>query len=428
MGTPAVGTARGRRLGDTATEARSSDRLEVVRAFRFRGDADSLLNALAEPAPLPPLPPAPRPEAAAPIPDAPGWSPLAVALPLFAVVWACFTVLGANVAAPPAADIAGLGQLLATGAAIVALVLTTLAVADAQISGRGPRPAVFAVVALGVAQGALAASLGSGAHHDMWGVAAWVFVFVGLAVPLAWVGGHFQCGIRRQRVEHTASLTASWIERARRQAHQTVESVHRHDVRSMLFLIDGAGRTLVDHSLSAEQRASFGEMLNEGVQRLGALMDVRAEEIQPFAVDDVARAVVHAERKAGRRVTAELPAGLTARGRAADVAAVVRTLVAVTGRNSAHSVQLVGEVHDGAIVLRVESTGDFRTLPLVTGNWEQISAESFKRSRQNDEESVDLYVAARLLTEQGADLWSTAGRARFAVRLPFADSDAREEA
>jgi len=427
MGMPTVGLARVRRLGDSAADGRTPDRAEVVRSFRFRGDAESLLTGLAEPAPLPPLPAVPRPEvtAALPaIPEAPHWSPLAISLPIFALVWACFAVLGTRVEVPPATEVAGLAQLLATGAAVVGLVLVTLVVAHTQISGRGPRPAVFGVVALSVTQGFTAAALGAGAHTDLWGVAAWVFVLVGLAIPLAWVGGQFQCGIRRQRVERSASLTASWIERARRQAHQTVESVHRHDVRSMLFVIDGAARTLVDAALSPEQRASFGEMLNDGVQRLGALMDVRSEEIQPFGVEDVVRAVAHAERKAGRRVTIDLPAGLTALGRAADVAAVLRTLVGVTGRKSNGDVQLRGEVCDGAIVVRVEPAGGAEAVPLVTGNWEQVWAESFKPSRQNDDESVDLYVATRLLAEQGADVWSTAGRACFAIRLRIADFDA----
>jgi hypothetical protein len=338
-----------------------------------------------------------------------------VAVPLFAVVWICFAALAASVTSPPDADIAGLAHVLATGAAIVALVLVTLSVAHTQVSGLWPRPGAVSVVALGLGQGLVATVIGSG-PSDLWGVGAQVFVLIGVIVPLAWVGGQFQNGVRRQRVERDASLTASWIERARRQANQTVQSVHRHDVRSMLFVIDGAARALAGDKLSAGQRTSFGEMLSDSVGQLGALTDVRSEEIQPFEVDAVARAVVHAERKAGHAVTADLPTPLPAVGRAADVAAVLRTLVAVTGRKAHAGVQLRGEVADGAVVIRVEPQG-VDDLPLLSGSWEEISVESFKPSGNDDEESIDLYVAARLLVEQGADLWSTAGRARFAVRL-----------
>jgi hypothetical protein len=379
-----------------------------------------------EPQPLPPLPPvpssAPGPDpvlAGTSAPKTPNWSPLAVALPLFAVVWACFAALGARVTPPAATDVTALAEVLAGGAAVVALVLVTLAVAHLQVSGRWPRPAAGAVVALGLGQALVAAALGSDSRSDLWPVGAWLFALIGVTVPLAWVGGQFQSGVRHHRVERHASLTASLIERARRQAHQTVQSVYRHDARSMLFAIDGTARTLVDPRLPEEQRKAFSEILTESVERLGALIDVRAEEIQPFALDGVARAVVHAERRAGRAVTAEIPSPLTAMGRAADVAAVLRTLFDVTGRNTDAALQLRAETVAGVVVIRVEAQGADE-LPLLSGNWEEVSVESFKPGRTNDEDLIDLYVATRLLSEQGADLWSAAGRARFAVRLPVA--------
>ena len=384
--------------------------------LKFRGPLPNLALA-----PLPPLRPARPADPAAglpSIPETPGWSPVVVAAPLFVAVWVCFAVLAARVPTTPEADIAGLGHLLATGAGIVALVLLTLSVVHVQISGRRPRPAVLGVVGLGAGQGGLAWARGSG-PADLWSVGAWLLGLIGVAVPLAWVGGQFQRGVRRQRVEQHASLTASWIARARHQAHETVQSVQRHDVRSMLFVVDGAARTLAAPNLPADQRAGFAEMLAEGVQRLGALVDVRAEEIQPFAVDGIARAVVHAERRAGRTVTAALPESLTAVGRVADVTAVLRTLVAVAGRNGAAGVQVRSEIHGGAVVVLIEPAGA-EPLPLLMGNWEELWAESFKALRNRDEDLIDLYVAARLLAEQGADLWSSDGRARFAVRLPGA--------
>jgi hypothetical protein len=169
-------------------------------------------------------------------------------------------------------------------------------------------------------------------------------------------------------------------------------------------------------------------MLAEGVERLSALMDVRAEEIQPFSVEGAARAVIHAERKAGRTVRADLPESLTAAGRVADVTAVLRTLVGVAGRNGDGDLQLRGRVDADAVVVLVEPAGA-ESLPLLMGNWEAVWADSFKTGRNDDEDFIDLYVAARLLAEQGADLWSAAGRGRFAVRLPAAGvSRSQEEA
>ena len=390
--------------------------------LKYRGALPTL-----GPTPLPPLPSLRRadPGTEPPVSETPAWSPVRVALPLFVIVWACFALLAATAATPSATDIAGLAQLLGIGAGILALVFVTLSVAHTQVSGLRPRPAVVGTLALGLGQGIVARLVGSG-DSDLWGVGAWVLVLIGVAVPLAWVGGQFQRGVHRQRVERHANLTASWIARARSQAHQTVQSVHRHDVRSMLFVIDGAARTLAGDTLPAEQRSSFAEMLADGVERLRALVDVRSEEIEPFAVDGVARAVVHGERKAGLAVKADLPSPLTAVGRAADLAAVLRTLVTVTGRKTTE-VQLRGEVHDGAVIVLVEPAGA-EPLPLFTGNWEEIWAETFKPTQNEDEESIDLYVAARLLAEQGADVWSTAGRARFAVRLPVPSVPAQGEA
>jgi hypothetical protein len=358
------------------------------------------------------------------LPKAPSWSPVRVALPLFAAVWVCFAALAAAVTVPLEADVAGLGYVLSMGSGVVALVLITLSVAHTQVSGIRPRLATIGIVALGLGQGLAAQFLASG-PGDLWSVGAWVFVVIGLVVPLAWVGGQFQSGIRQHRVEREESLTSSWIARARHQATETVQSAHRHDARSMLFVIDGAARTLADPTLSAEQRESFAEMLAEGVQRLGALLDVRSGEIEPFAVDGVARAVVHAERKAGRPVKAEVPA-LTALGRAADVTAVLRTLVSAAAGEASGEIRLRGEVLDGAVVVRVEPA-DAGELPLFIGNWEEIRPETFKPMQKEDDVTIDLYVAARLLADQGADVWSVTGRARFAVRLPLVSVSGDQE-
>jgi hypothetical protein len=336
---------------------------------------------------------------------------------LFGAVWSCFVPLAPKVTFLSSEEFAGLAHVLATASGVVALVLVTLMVAHAQVSGLRPRPAIVAVAALGAVQGLLAHSLGSGGR-DLWSVGAWVFVFIGVAVPLISVGGQFQTGVRRQRVERRDSLTASWIARARQQANQTVQSVHRHDVRSMLFVIDGAARALADPSLSPDQRAAFADMLTEGVKRMGELVDVRSEDIGAFTVESVVAAVVRAERRAGRAVGADVPNDLRAVGRAADVAAVLRTLVQVVDRNARSGVQLRGGVHGGAVVVRIEPAGTGE-LPLSIGKWKPLWMEAFPAQVSEEEGSVDLYGAARLLAEQGADLWTTEARTYFAVRLPI---------
>ena len=386
--------------------------------FRFR-----TTEVLRRPEPLPPLRAARPPVLAADIPsegDTPSRLPLVVAASLFAAVWICFAALAANVTAAPR-DFAAFGNLLDTGAATLALVLVTLSVAQVEISGRWPRPSVAVVAALGAVQAIAATRVGSGAAGDVWRLGADVFVLIGFAIPLVWVGGDFHRGVCRQRVERRDSLVASWIDRARHQAKQTFETAHRHDVRSMLFVIDGAARAMTDPTrpLGEEQREAFGGMLSEGVSRLRSLVDVRSEEISAFPVAPTVEAVLHAERRAGRVVTSELPADLDAIGRATDVAAVLRTLVGLVARRSPAGVQVQGALDGTAVVVQLEPAGA-DPLALLTDCWDEVWAETFNASADADDSSLELYVAVRLLAEQGGDLWSAAGADRFAVRLPAA--------
>jgi hypothetical protein len=260
----------------------------------------------------------------------------------------------------------------------------------------------------------------------LWGPAAHVFELIGFAVPLIWVAADFHHDVRRQRDELADSFVAARVHHLRHQARQTVEAVQRHEVRSMLFAVDGAARALADESqaMSHADRVAFGRMVVEGADRLGRLMDVAPEEVQPFAVDGVARAVVHAERKAGRAANSSVPAGLRAVGRAADVAGALRALVAAVaaeGMNGSgtgppptgSTVALKAEVLASVVVLRVEPSGA-EDLPLDAAVWRPVHVEAADPAA-----GTDLYVAARLLAEQGGDLWTAAGP-RFAVRLPSA--------
>ncbi|HEY0400131.1 MAG TPA: hypothetical protein VGF00_17160 [Acidimicrobiia bacterium] len=354
-------------------------------------------------------------------------SALLVAGPLFALTWACFAALvtwRSSVSAP--GDLTGLGHLLAGSAAVLALVLVTLAVARRQVSGVWPAPILLFLVAAGVGQARVAFVLAGAGSARLWAPAAHVFELIGFAVPLIWVAADFQDGVRRQRNERADSLVAARGDHLRHQARQTVQAVQRHEVRSMLFAVDGAARALADESLSMSEadRVAFGRMVVEGAERLAGLMEVAPEEVQPFAVDGVGRAVVHAERKAGRTATSQVPAGLRAVGRAADVAGVLRALVGAVAAEmpaggtrssgAGPAVALRAEAVGSVVVLRVEPAGG-TDLPLDTATWRPVQLEA-----TDPEAGVDLYVAARLLADQGGDLWSAAGP-RFVVRLPAAN-------
>jgi hypothetical protein len=344
------------------------------------------------------------------------WSPPVVGAGLFAVTWVCFGALAARTS-PASGDssLTDLGHLLAGSAAVLALVLATLTVAHRQVAGLWPRPVLLlGLAATGLAQARLAFLL-AGSGSRLWAPAAHVFELVGFAVPLTWVAAEFHHGVRRQRDELTDSLLAAHVEVVRHQARQTVEAVQRHEVRSMLFAVDGAARPLADESLAmtAADRVAFGRMVLEGAERLGKLMDVAPDEVQPFAADGVAKAVVHAERKGGRTVRSSVPVGLRAVGRAADTAGVLRTLVSAVAAAGA-DVALRAEADGPVVAIRVEAA-DSPDLPLDTAAWRPVDVAA-----TDPQAGADLYVAARLLAEQGGDLWEASGP-RFAVRLPAAE-------
>jgi hypothetical protein len=100
------------------------------------------------------------------------------------------------------------------------------------------------------------------------------------------------------------------------------------------------------------------------------------------------------------------------------VGAVAAQTAAGSGTGSPAAGAAVGlraEALSSVIVLRVEPVGCV-DLPLDTATWQPVLLEA-----TDPEAGVDLYVAARLLAEQGGDLWAAAGP-RFVVRLPAAEN------
>jgi len=215
---------------------------------------------------------------------APRRSPLVLAGALFPLTWACFAALVVwRSSVPSAGDLTRLGHLLAGSAAVLALVLVTLVVAQRQVSGLWPDRVQFAVAGAGVVQARLAFVLADAGSARLWAPAAHVFELVGFAVPLIWVAAEFHHGVRRQRDELADSLIAARVHHLRHQARQTVQAVQRHEVRSMLFAVDGAARALADESLtmSDADRVAFGRLVVEGAERLGGLMDVAPKRSSP---------------------------------------------------------------------------------------------------------------------------------------------------
>lgn len=416
-------------------------------------------------------------EVAAPRRTGPAWSPLLLAAALFAAAWVAFAVLHAVVGSR--ADRSGLADmdgLLATCAAVTAVVFGTLTVGRGRAGGRRawdtaagagfalfgafvlhagrltpegdrlgqlvlvalglamaawslhpdgtgrPRDLSLAIVALGLAQAGLAGALSpADAGGTVWVLAPHLFALVGFTAAQTVVATELSQRAAGQRSRLLASLLAARTEGARRQARAVIDAGHKHDLGSVLLVVDGAARLLADRysDLADSDRAALAQMLTDGADQLRALVGIRFDEIHEFSVDSVARSVLHAERKLGVPVTDAVPVDLKGVGRPADLAVALRTLVrSAQARSGARSVVLRGERRGEAIVLLLEPADLGPPPPTFSAG---PVAPQLELDPDAAEAALDLCVASRLMGEQGGDVWTVrhaGGEVTFGVRLP----------
>jgi hypothetical protein len=324
------------------------------------------------------------------------------------------------------------------GQMVVALVWSAVvAIALLPESEGSPwrRDIAVAIVALGLAQGRLALVLAPNGA-SVWVLGSHLFQLAGFAIAFAVVAAEFSERATSQHGQFLDSLVAARTDSARRLARQTIEAGHGHDVRSALFAIDGSARTLADRydDLAEGDRIALGRMVGAGVDRLRQLVEVRMEEIEEFGVDTVVRSVVHSERRLGVSVTTAFPAGLRGVGRAADLAVVLHTLIRSPRIRPGCAPLVVRGARQGdAILLLVEAAG-LGPDPLVVSpdRLDGSLMAPFDRlepelGHEAGEDALDLYVAARLMSEQGGDIWTATrpgGGASFGVRIPAAEAAA----
>jgi hypothetical protein len=174
----------------------------------------------------------------------------------------------------------------------------------------------------------------------------------------------------------------------------------------------------------------MAEMVASGIERLTEIVDIRLDDLHELPLGVVVKGVVHGERKAGHIIRTALPADLRVTGRAADLAAVLHTLAGSVRRGgqlgAAEIVRLRAEVEGTHVVLFVEPGDDSALLAPAPEGWEPLSTARLQpelRSAGDAGDSLDLYVAARLVADQGGDLWVAghpAGPLSYAVRIPSA--------
>lgn len=209
-----------------------------------------------------------------------------------------------------------------------------------------------------------------------------------------------------------------------REAEQAALEERHHDVRSALFAIGGVAELLGRRhdDLDAGTMEALTQALGAEVERLQTLVaGKQREELQPFTLNDALEPVILLEQSNGFDLTCRISPSLRALGRPKETAQVLRNLLDNARLYAPGSPVVVrAERRDDWAVLLVEDEG-----PGVPADERQSIFERSRRgttSEGTDGSGLGLYVACRLMREQGGDLWVTerpGGGASFVLSLPI---------
>lgn len=243
---------------------------------------------------------------------------------------------------------------------------------------------------------------------------------VGSEAEARWVlRAHTRAG-HRMATDLLASLGAREVEAARSEERL-------HDVRSALATIRAADLTLRRHQDDLDEitRDTLATALTSELSRLENL--VRPAATATGTIDfrpvEVLAPLVAAERSHGADISFAV-GDLVARGRPADVAAVVHNLLVNARRHApGSSITVTGHLEGDRVVLAVEDHGP--------GVPEEARAQIFLRGQRGPTSAktggsgLGLFVSARLMTEMGGSIElreSPGGGACFVVELPVGES------
>jgi signal transduction histidine kinase len=336
---------------------------------------------------------------------------------------------GQNAAAAVAALTAGVAVLLLALPGVVDILASPLTVpprAGGQVMGQVLLGAVWMLLAgmqwrraggkelqapwlamtfaaLGQSRLALALSLGGG---SIWLTGSQLLRLEAVLMALAGVNYHLATSFTRERLKVMASMATVQSMESERASERAANEERVHDIRAALFVIRGAAEMLHQHcnELDSETVTTLAQALASEVTQVQALTSARTPQpLQAVRLRDVLDPLILCEAQARTRVTSDI-GDVLALGRPADVAEVVRNLLDNVRRHApgspVHVEALVGE---GGVRVCVEDRGPGipsaeRTSVLERGVRGSASAGT-------DGSGLGLYVASRLVDQQGGRLW-----------------------
>jgi signal transduction histidine kinase len=275
---------------------------------------------------------------------------------------------------------------------------------------------LFALTLSGMAAGAAEPT-------NAWAVGAVLLESTG--VLLAMVGSHFELtrAYEHQAVELIDSALEAETAEVRARVRAGAARAQRHDVVNAIMAIDGAAAILEREfdRLSADDREMLAGVVGSGTARLRRLLAQDAGTAIPVSMADTAAQI--AEDPAwSDRLAIDVSPDLLAVGAPAETAEAVRQLVDYASRRSAAGpVTLRGDRDGHWVVLRVEDAG-----PTMPREVRRTLTDPEARREPSRDDAMSVRVAARLMHEQGGDLWvepRPGGGTSFGICLPAIASE-----
>jgi len=315
----------------------------------------------------------------------------------------------------------------AVGQGVLAGALLLLGIRFWRCADPDDRPlyAWLALMVLGIAESraALAVTYPAG---TLWLAASRILRFEGVLFALMGVNRDLDVHLKRQASALRQSQARVRSIEAQHRAEREAQEERHHDVRSALFAIGGVANLLErsHDELDAGTVDALTSALGAEVTRLQELVaEQEREEPRSFSVREHVEPIVLLERTNGRDVTLDVGDRLVAVGRPTETVQVLRNLLDNAARYAAGSpVVIHGEARDDWVVVVVSDRG-----PGVPAAERRSIFERSRRGSTSDGvegSGLGLYVASRLMREQGGDLWVTdnpGGGAAFVMSLPAPD-------
>jgi signal transduction histidine kinase len=260
---------------------------------------------------------------------------------------------------------------------------------------------------------------------DLWITGSLTLRVLALLFVLNGVSQELKRAYFDQRTRFFETRVSAEANEARRRAEQAEREERAHETRTALLAIQSATRQLDTSGGVGPRQTTLRDALDAEIELLRGLVerDGNAPACEPFDLAAAVMPVVACQRAAGLDVQTELTAGLTAVGRALEIAQVLQTLLDNARAHAPGSPVVVRTSRQAKwALLYVEDRGP----GVAAARRDRIFGRGVTTAASGS--GLGLYVARQLVRDQDGDLWvedRPGGGASFVVALPPASGIVR---